>query len=193
VRDQRPDSVAAPTGEVGDRGNRAHNQITLLACGRAEVQTRGEIGDHPGFQFPVRDRLPQMWLGRPSGDGPAHGPYIVARLVRPCLTGFRAGPRDQPEVITLQQSVQSFAHVELERPQSGFESFAAQHGWCPPGSPAALLPCRHHRLTVYLLGAGAGTCCPAGPCGRADTCGNGTVCSTRLTMWSTGTPSANAS
>jgi hypothetical protein len=182
--DDRADTVAAATGEVHDRGDRGHHEVTLLARGGAEVQARGQVDHDPGLELAVGDGLADVRHGRARGDGPVHAAHVVTRLVGAGLPRFGTGAGHQAEVVALQEPVEPAAHVQLEQPHPVLHPIPLKDRR-RPGRP--LLLATHLPATP----TGGGWTPP--DCGRAETCGNGTVCSTREMMWSIGTPSASAS
>ena len=117
VGDQRADPVAATAVEVGDRGRGRHRQVALLAAGGAEVQAGRQVDHHPGLQFAVGDHLPDVRVGGARGDRPVHPAHVVAGLVDARLPRLRAGPRDQAEVIAVQDTVELALDGELEGAQ----------------------------------------------------------------------------
>ena len=184
-----PIRLPPPRGQVRDRGHRGDGQVALLA--RRRCRSRGSrdrsITIHvSSSRSATVSRM--CGIGRAGGDRPVHPAHVVAGLV---------GRAPRP------------ARSPAPAPGRGGCPAAARRGGAARRAPAcaARPPSRSPRRTggaqrralaasPVLTPAGLTAYRPAdtgGCCGRADTCGNGTVCSTRVMMWSIGTPSASAS
>ncbi len=189
-RHQGADPVAAAPGEVGDGGRGGDGQVALLAHGGAEVEARRQVDGQPRLQLAVGDGLADVRHGRAGGDRPVHPAHVVTGLVGAGLAGFRTRSGDQSQVVALEQPVEPAAHFEFEGAQGGLHAAAVHHRRRPVRARAGFSGA--HGLPAIPACAGA-TGWPVGGCGRADTWGSGTVWSTRVMMWSSGTPSASAS
>ena len=114
VGNQRADSVTATDVEVRDGRRSRHREIPLLAHGGTKIQAGRKVDDQPGLQFPVGDHLPDVRVRGARSDRPVHPADVVAGLVHARLPRLRTRPRDESQVIAVQDAVQFAADGQLE-------------------------------------------------------------------------------
>ena len=143
------DAVARPAGEEADRSDHRERKVALLELRGAEVEAGRTVDHDPRLELAVGDGVADVRDHRARGDRPVHSPDVVTHLVLTALTRLGTGRGHEPEMIALEQTVETAEHVELEAPERGLDPrcrrgavvHAERSSWAVSG-PDPLLPVR---------------------------------------------------
>jgi hypothetical protein len=124
------------------------------SAGPYQIQARGQVGGESCLKLAVRDGLAHVRNGGTRGDRPVHPPHVVTGPVLARLTGLRARPRQQPDVVALQQAVELARDEQLELRQCRLETMGrVQRGMSGPSSPRrfAQTSCRREQRPAFTF------------------------------------------
>ena len=178
--EHRAEAVPGTSGEEADRGDRGKDEVALLAAGGAEVEARGAVGDDPGLELPVDDRVATRGGRRCGRSGSSRS---GGRRRRGGTRGLHRARVPEPGIRP--------SKSPWRRPSS--RRVTASSSWrrtVPPARPAGRRaaprsPCRAHAVLPSPSSTGRSW--------LGATRGATMVASTRFTSWSGTMPSARAS
>ncbi len=113
-RDDRANPVAADDGERRHGRCDVDSQIGLPPADRPEIEAAGPVDQDCDVEVALLDRVSDVRFAGPGKDRPVHPADVVARLVRPCVSGLDTVAEHQRGMTTVSAAEDLVADRELD-------------------------------------------------------------------------------